>query len=487
MEFESKSGVRYYFDNQIGIAFPSHPLIEKMIENVPLQKEDIIAVSEDDYLFYSNFVKKLDKIRPKKSSLHQFPIQAEEVKQQLLRDGLNQMTLGITEDCNLKCRYCVYSDAYTLSRKPSKQTMDFTTAKKALDYYASLIEEGRYYNPVRKPAVSFYGGEPLLHFDLIKECIHYLKTTYPQIDFIYSLTTNGTLLTKEKEEFLKKHEFLITVSIDGPKDEHDRKRIYPNGEGTFEDVMKNVRRFIAAGCENCSAICVFDWKSNLFDLDAFFSRTDVPKLSIISLPSVYGGCIYYDQFSEQDHKEFYISEENAFQYYLDHLAHDTDKHPFFEQLYPVFASRLMYTIPVLIMPDQRLIPYSGACIPGRKIFVDVHGNFHPCERINQFFPIGNVQTGLNFKRVAAIINDYNEHLDSCKTCPVSKACGYCYNHFAQKGNFDFASTVCKNEERIKKTELSRTFTLGENQSHLIDILVEGYYSWLSKACPIEGD
>ena len=59
MEFESKSGIKYYFDNEIGIAYPSHPLIEKMIRNVPLQKEDISAIcTDEDFLFYSKFLDK---------------------------------------------------------------------------------------------------------------------------------------------------------------------------------------------------------------------------------------------------------------------------------------------------------------------------------------------------------------------------------------------------------------------------------------------
>lgn len=488
MEFKSKSGIKYFFDNDIGIAYPSHPNIEKMIGNTSRIKEDISTLpTDDDSLFYLKFLQKLDKIRPKQKPKRQSPILPGDARKMVFRDGLYQMILGITEDCNLRCRYCVYSDAYTLTRKPSKQVMDFKTAKKALDHYASLIREGRQYNPVRRPAVGFYGGEPLLNFHLIQECVHYLKTTCPDIDFFYSLTTNGTLLTKEKEDFLKEHGFTLTISIDGPKNEHDRKRVYPNGEGTFDDVMKNVRRYITTGYEKCMSICVFDYKSDLFSLDAFFSRSDIPKLSLISLPSDQDGCVYYDQFTEEDIENYRALEERTFQYYLDHITEEENRHSVFEQFYPVFASRLLYTIPVMVMPEDRVIPYSGACILGRKIFVDAHGNFHPCERINHFFPIGNAWTGLDFSRIASIMNDYNKHLESCATCSISKACGYCYNHFAKDGYFDSASDVCKEEEKIKKWEFSKAFTIGEKHPLLLDILVKDYYSWLSKVSPTLGD
>ncbi|MFA4860408.1 radical SAM protein [Methanoregula sp.] len=490
MEFESISGVRYYYDNEIGIAFPSHPLIEKMIQNVPLQEEDIPTVNtDDDVLFYSRFLQKLNKIRPRHKIPRKHPIQPEEVKQMVLHDGLYQMILGITEDCNLRCRYCVYSEAYTLSRKPSKVRMEFTTAKKALDWYISLVMEGREYNPVRKPAISFYGGEPLLNFDLIKKCVQYVKTTYPDLEFTFSLTTNGTLLNQEREDFLKEHGFLMNISIDGPKEEHDRNRIYQDGRGTFDDVMKNVRRFMSSGYDKdkFSSICVFDWKCNLFSLDAFFRQPDIPKLSLMTTPSVHDGCVYYDQFSDDDFQNYLTSEKKAFQYYLDHATDDTTRHSVFEQLYPLFASRFLYSIPTMIMPENRVIPYSGACILGRKIFVDVHGIFHPCERINQSFPIGDEKSGLDFTAIALIMNNYLEHLDSCKTCAISKTCGYCYNQFAQKGTFNYASEVCKKEEDIKKFDFSRTFTLGERYPHLLDMVVKDYYTWLSKVSPTLGD
>ncbi|MCK9580396.1 MAG: radical SAM protein [Methanoregula sp.] len=488
MEFETKSGVRYYYDNEIGIAFPSHPLMEKMIHNIPLQEEDLSAVStKEDFLFYSRFLQKLNKIRPKQGVPGPHPLQPEDVKKMVLREGLLQMTLGVTEECNLRCKYCVYSDSYSLMRNPSNDMMDFPTAKKALDWYISLVMEGREYNPVRKPGIGFYGGEPLLNFDLVKKCIHYIKTTYPELDVHYSITTNGTLLNKEKEDFLKEHGFSISISIDGPKDEHDRNRVYPNGRGTFTDIMKNVRRMIAGGYEDCKAICVFDWKSNLSRLDAFFRQPDIPRLFIMTNPSVQGGCVYYDQFSEDDIRNYLLSEEKTFQYYLDHAPYDTARESCLEHLYPIYASRFLYSTSVMIMPESRIIPYSGACILGRKIFVDVHGNFHACERINQSFPIGNVQSGLDFQRIAVMMNEYLEHLDSCGTCRISKLCGYCYNHFAQKGHFDYASGVCKNEENRKKTDFSRAFTLGERYPHLLDMAVNDYYTWLSKVSPTLGD
>jgi uncharacterized protein len=490
MEFESLSGQTYYYDNEIGIAFPSNPLMKKLISANPRQMEEIAATekNKEDFLFYSRFIEKLNRIRLKNDSAKpRLHINADDIKPLLMREGLHQIILGVTENCNMRCRYCIYSETYSLSRKRTRKKMDFPTAKKALDYYVSLFLEGQEYNPTRQPAVSFYGGEPLLNFDLKKECVLYLETTHHELDFLFSFTTNGTLLTQEKDDFLVEHGFFVNFSIDGPEKEHNRKRVYPGNKGTFSDVMKNARRFMKKKSDKCGAMCVFDYKSNPFDLDAFFSRPDVPRLGNITLPNDRNGCNYYDQFSREDIAAYRKTITEAFRYYLENGAHDENEHSFFFRIFPESASRFLYSPSVLNSRERMIFPYSGACIPGKKIFVDCSGNFHACERMNEYFPIGNVGTGLDFQNIANLINRYNEHLDSCGSCSINRTCGKCYTRFATDGSFENASTVCKNEEDLKKIEFSRVFTIGEVCPDLLNIMVNDHYTWLSRVPPASGD
>ncbi|WP_336247428.1 radical SAM protein [Methanothrix soehngenii] len=162
------------------------------------------------------------------------------------------------------CRYCSFSDFYEYNRGYSDKYMDFDTAKKAIDYFISLLNEGKKYNPIRKPALGFYGGEPLLNFGLIKKCIEYIESIYNDYEIIYTITTNGSMLDKKRANWLMEHDFIIFVSLDGPEDEHDRLRIYENGKGSFRDVIKNVTRIIRKGYKEIYCMPVFDWKSDLF-------------------------------------------------------------------------------------------------------------------------------------------------------------------------------------------------------------------------------
>ncbi|MDO9035305.1 MAG: 4Fe-4S cluster-binding domain-containing protein [Methanoregula sp.] len=200
MEFESQSGNKYWFDNKIGISIPLTPILNNYFKNVSYDiTKDKNKCNEDDFLYNYKFIKKIEKLRQFLVTMPPRIVEPDEIKKIILKEGALQLTLGVTEDCNLKCKYCIYSDTYEYSRKPSKNKMDFNTAKKALDYYLSLTDEGRRYNPNIKPAIGFYGGEPLLNFDLIKKCVDYLDVTYPDIDFFFSITTNHSFRTLKQK------------------------------------------------------------------------------------------------------------------------------------------------------------------------------------------------------------------------------------------------------------------------------------------------
>ena len=148
---------------------------------------------------------------------------------------LNYMILQVTQQCNLRCSYCAYSGLY-YNRQHNSQRMSFETAKKAIDFFIQRTAESHYLR------LGFYGGEPLLEFDLIKKCVAYIKDKVEGRDVTFVTTTNGTLLTDEKIKFLAENNFHLMISLDGSKAEHDACRVFPNGQGSFDIIMKNLRR-----------------------------------------------------------------------------------------------------------------------------------------------------------------------------------------------------------------------------------------------------
>lgn len=110
------------------------------------------------------------------------------------------LILILTYKCNLNCNYC------PIFKK--NKIMSWNIAKKSLDLFSKL--------QCNNCKIKFFGGEPLLKFDLIKKIVEYNKRF--DKTFKYELTTNGILLNKNKTEFFKKHNFELHISLDGDKE-----------------------------------------------------------------------------------------------------------------------------------------------------------------------------------------------------------------------------------------------------------------------------
>lgn len=484
VEVYSKNGIAYTYEDTIGLPFyfskVRKAVIQKFYKN--LNRDEIIKELKDDFkeediIFYYIFVKKWNGLEgfslKTSTSLKKAP---DDIKDFILRNGLLHLVLCTTENCNLRCRYCTYySDNYEYMRRYSERYMDFEIAKKAIDQFFLLLGEGKRYNPWRQHAIGFYGGEPLLNFNLIKRSVEYIEKEYCDYKIRYPVTTNATLLNEEKAEFLMSHNFSIAVSIDGPEEEHDRNRIYPNGKGSFRDVMKNASKIMEEGYDKIGSLAVFDWKSDLFKLQEFFNKEDVPKLMGISMPTPYMGCKYYDQFSKEDLQNYKEKFEKAKNYYFENLKNFKGTNSFFDYLFGYPAYGALFGGIALVDPNP-IMPRTGACIPGRKIYVDVEGRFHTCEKINEAFPIGDVNKGLDFKKIAEMVSNYLDHLDRCSNCKVKRICNKCYCAFTTDKGFLTSSQVCKNVEDSLADSLSDAFTIGEIYPKFFDTFTSNYVS-----------
>ena len=141
--------------------------------------------------------------------------------------------LNITDSCNLACKYCF------VQQKPHFMTLDM--AKKATDWLISNLEKRKELGKKDEQVnINFFGGEPtLLYEEIIVPLVLYGEEKYPnQIRF--GITTNGTLLNKERIDFFTKHKIYLLLSIDGAKETQDFNRPQRNGEGSFDLVEKNI-------------------------------------------------------------------------------------------------------------------------------------------------------------------------------------------------------------------------------------------------------
>ena len=170
--------------------------------------DKIIQVSFETYNFLENNIwdekaeREIEKLINegylKRTRVEEVKHFATDFLESYLENRMNQLVLQVTQKCNLRCSYCVYSGDYK-NRNHSQKEMSWETAKEAVDYLYghSMSSEDIY--------ISFYGGEPLLMFRLIKEVVEYVKREYCQRTVHFNLTTNGTLFTPEIVQYFIKN------------------------------------------------------------------------------------------------------------------------------------------------------------------------------------------------------------------------------------------------------------------------------------------
>jgi uncharacterized protein len=161
-----------------------------------------------------------------------------------IAQGIHVVAKPIGPACNLNCEYCFYLEKKALFGPREDYRMP--------DDVLSAFIRG-YIEAQPTPAVEFtwQGGEPtLLGIDFFKRVIEFQKPFMRRKTITNSLQTNGTLLTDKWCAFLKKHGFLVGISLDGPKDVHDRYRRDRKGEGSFDRVMRGLRLLQKHGVEH---------------------------------------------------------------------------------------------------------------------------------------------------------------------------------------------------------------------------------------------
>jgi len=146
---------------------------------------------------------------------------------------IKALALILATDCNLRCDYC-YAEGGSYNHE--RGLMDFSVAKAAIDL---LVEGSKGSNEV---GISFFGGEPLLNFECIKDAVPYAIEQFQLVKkkCYFGITTNGILLNPANLKFLLDNDFSLIISIDGPPEVHNKYRKFTNNKGSYDRVVKNL-------------------------------------------------------------------------------------------------------------------------------------------------------------------------------------------------------------------------------------------------------
>lgn len=392
-------------------------------------------------------------------------------------NGLKSLILVVTESCNLRCKYCVYSGTYRNYRTHTNNYMQFETAKKAIDHYINSIYSLNYSFPLLQPVIAFYGGEPLVNYELVKKVFEYIDNNY-KYPVLYTLTTNATMLTEEILENLVKHKVLLLISINGDKQENDRLRVYKNGEGTFdkiyywiEFISKNYPEYYQ---QYVLFSAVYDANTDFQRIEKFFEN-DLLKNKLFNIaPVMTEGTNWYNQFSKDELIAFNNRLQRLLKRNLTKLKQQAgSRTPSITN----FVRRLLMGdfINKLGRTRNCTAPLVGnSCIPGQKIAVSTNGSLYMCERCSMSRSIGNVDTWLDYKAITNLTNEFNENIrKDCISCPISRLCPICIKSgLTSDGVYDKSLINCNNYINSCTQIMSQIFDCYENGLDLNPFILE---------------
>lgn len=370
---------------------------------------------------------------------------------------LNTLILQVTQNCNLRCNYCVYSGSYK-NRVHTNKRMSFELAKRGIDFLISHSSDCDTLN------ISFYGGEPLIEMKLIKKCISYIDKNSQGKDTNYSLTTNATLLTDEVINYFVEHNVSIIISLDGPEEIHNQSRKYLNGKGSFERIMERLRfiknHYPEYYDTRVSFNSVFNIENGFRSSDDFFNNNELLKDSFFSTSIINPNyCTKTYEMSEtylierryEDFLVFLLKMGKLNEKEVSKIAKMEFDSAVDQRFDYKYGNRTE-------LPDKS--HRSGPCVPGTfRLFLTVDGQFFPCERVSEnskFSKLGNIDDGLDVEAGKKMLNLEKFSSEKCRNCwayshcPICVACVDDIDGFSNKlQDFECENTLYKIEENLK--------------------------------------
>ncbi len=345
-----------------------------------------------------------------------------------LKGSLKSITLQVTQQCNLRCHYCPYSGSY-YNREHNNKKMSLEMSKEIVDFYIMHSYD------IPELQFGFYGGEPLLEFELIKKIITYIEKRAFGKKVSYRMTTNATLLTEEIVDYLVDKKFILTISLDGPKEYHNRNRLNVNDKGTFDVVMKNIEMIQQRHPEAVDFLafnCVIDPKNDLKYLNDFFQENDILNNHLVMFNKIAREGIkdenayiedeaYQQRYSYEHFKLLYSKTYKDKGIEVSHIVTS-----YYEQL-----KRDIWERGTSSLVENSSHP-GGPCLTGcHKLFVNIYGSFYPCERVSECsndMKIGNISTGFDYDKARHLLNIAQLTEGQCIDCWAAKFCFLCAQH-----------------------------------------------------------
>lgn len=330
------------------------------------------------------------------------------------------LCLNVAHDCNLRCAYCFAS---TGDFKGDRELMPLEVALAAVDF---VIQASKHRRQVE---IDFFGGEPLLNWDVVRETVHYAeeKAAEHGKTFRFTITTNGLGLTPEIEEFINEHMYNVVLSIDGRKEINDLMRSTVAGRGSVYDLI--VPRFQRLVSNRGGRSYYVRGTFTGHNLDF---ASDVAHLSDLGFKQISMEPVVTDPNEpyalREEHLPAIMEEyERLADLYLERLGTDQEFN-FFHFNVELKKGPCLY---------KRL---SGCGAGYEYLAVTPKGELYPCHQFvgMEDYKLGTVSEGITNQQLPPQFKDAHVlNSPTCRTCWAKYYCsgGCIKNNLEQAGNF----------------------------------------------------
>lgn len=312
----------------------------------------------------------------------------------------------VTENCNFKCKYCFISD--TVESDNKDKIMTTKVAKAAVELLSKTYEK---YRSEYERTIIFYGGEPLLNFDVIKYVLHEINDVklsgYWPDNVKLGVVTNGSLLTKEHIDFFRSNNINLTISYDVDKESH-ANRLNKIGNTTFDVVKSKIKMCADANMPYSLSVVISEdtLKNKDFVLENIISLSPASVGFNMLLPNKYikPSDAYYERATEFMIDCFKSFRQNG-----------------------IYEDRIMRKISYFA--NNKMFPYDCCAAGGNQFVIAPNGEIGICHGYlnnNKFFSANVFDKDFDFRKN----NDFNYwkkrspiFMAECQNCECIGICG----------------------------------------------------------------
>ena len=329
-----------------------------------------------------------------------------------------EYVLHLTDNCNLDCKYCI-------DNKKDKN-IDIEKIKMIID---NIVEEKQKY-----ATINFYGGEPLLQKQIIKDTLDYINSKKSKTKFEYGITTNGTLLTDEDIEFFNNNKFShVALSIDGTSEAHDINRITKDGHRTHKLVEENAKKLLN-GFENVVSMSVISNNNVKYlpESTKYLINLGFKKINFL--------INYHCDWKDDDLEMFRQKLSEVSKIYEEEILKENNIE--------------------IILLDTKINDYikgnncNDECSLGIKsINVSTDGDYYPCTTFvgDKKYVIGNYSDGVDVNAREQMRASSKKEKQICSECSIKNRCKHlcaCRNYTLTSDINEVTPIVCETERII---------------------------------------